>query len=352
MPLILGTLAILFIVATVLPLWKHEAWWVRIFDFPRAQVAVGGCLVTAAYLAFLSPRTPVEMGLLAALVVCAAYQTWKMMPYTPLHPRQVRSARAGSQPSGRISVIIANVLMENREAGRFVRMVREHDPDVLLTVETDHWWVDRLSVLDGSYPFSVKVPLPNTYGMVLHSRLEIVDAEVRHLVDASIPSIHARIKLAEGPTVRLHCLHPRPPGPTADENTIERDAEILLVGKEARTAGEPTIVMGDLNDVAWSYTTTLFQRVSGLLDPRVGRGMFNTYHAGNPLARWPLDHLFHSNHFELVRIERLPAWGSDHFPILIRLQYSTKAVELHEVPDVTRADRLEASAKIEQAYDD
>ena len=88
------------------------------------------------------------------------------------------------------------------------------------------------------------------------------------------------------------------------------------MGKECRQQQRPAVVAGDLNDVAWSHTTRLFQRISALLDPRVGRGLFSTFHAKYPMLRWPLDHVFASTHFYLETLERLPKFGSDHFPIL------------------------------------
>jgi endonuclease/exonuclease/phosphatase (EEP) superfamily protein YafD len=122
----------------------------------------------------------------------------------------------------------------------------------------------------------------------------------------------------------------------------------VLVGRWiAKQNGAPAIVAGDLNDVAWSATTQLFLRLSGLLDPRMGRGFYNTYNARNPLVRWPLDHLFHSNHFRLVNLQRCADIGSDHFPVLVELSYEPEAPAEQPESQAAPADQEEAVKRLE-----
>ena len=119
------------------------------------------------------------------------------------------------------------------------------------------------------------------------------------------------------------------------------------MGRKAKESGKPTIVAGDLNDVAWSHTTGLFQKISGLLDPRIGRGFYNTFHARYPAIRFPLDHVFVSESFRLVRLEKLPDMGSDHFPMYVELSYEPQNREENKKnkPDADTEDKKEAEEK-------
>ncbi len=347
LPLVLSVVALLVVVATALPLIRADAWWIRVFDFPRSQVLLLGLGVLAAGAFAWEWTHPLHAGAAVLLLLALVFQATRIYPYTPVAPRQVRTALRPA-PEATVSLMVANVLMSNRDADRLLRLVRHVDPDLLLTLEPDAWWAARLRVLQATHPHTVEEPLDNRYGMLLHSRLRLVDPEVKHLIADDVPSFHTQVRLPNGQAVWLHGLHPEPPSPTEADRSTERDAELLLVGRAVQNREAPTIVAGDLNDVAWSHTTTLFRKISGLLDPRRGRGFFNTFHAQLPLLRWPLDHVFHSHHFTLVDVRRLPAFGSDHFPVYVKLYLEPGAEALQEAPEANNEDRREAREKIEK----
>jgi endonuclease/exonuclease/phosphatase (EEP) superfamily protein YafD len=101
-----------------------------------------------------------------------------------------------------------------------------------------------------------------------------------------------------------------------------------------------------MNDVGWSHTSELFRKVSGLLDPRRGRGLYATFHAKYPFLRYPLDHLFHSEEFRLVSMTVLDDVGSDHFPLLVVLSYEPERKNEQEVPQMQPGDHELAREKI------
>jgi endonuclease/exonuclease/phosphatase (EEP) superfamily protein YafD len=223
----------------------------------------------------------------------------------------------------------------------------------MLFVETDPWWAERLdAAFAASHPHAIRCPIANTYGMLLHSRLPLENPKLDFLLQEDIPSMQARVVLPDGHRVWLNGVHPRPPAPGEADESLERDAELLLVGRRVADSAIPVVVCGDLNDVAWSHTTRLFQKTSRLLDPRKGRGFINSFHARIPVLRWPLDHFFHSDHFHLVKMCRLPYTGSDHFPVQVILRIERGAAEEQEAPQADVKDREEARAVIAEAREE
>jgi endonuclease/exonuclease/phosphatase (EEP) superfamily protein YafD len=345
---VLLTIGAVLVAATLLSRIRSSLWWVRFTDFPRLQIAVGLMVTLTVYILLFGVRWELEALVIAAMAVALGYQLYRIFPYMPGAPKQVvRTTQV--DPSRVIKLLISNVLMENRRVDDFLRLIGETDPDVVLAVETNSWWDEKLKVLDDAYPLSVKQPQENYYGMHLFSRLELVSPELRFLVEEEIPSVKTGVRLRTGEVINFYGVHPRPPDPGQD--TEERDAEILIVAREVKADGKPSIIAGDLNDVAWSRTTWLFQRIGEMLDPRRGRGMYSTFHAGYPMLRWPLDHIFHESSFVLVRLERLRSIGSDHFPVLAELQYQPLVAEQQEAPEADAEDRAEAQEKIDNGVE-
>ncbi|WP_180037982.1 endonuclease/exonuclease/phosphatase family protein [Acinetobacter sp. YH16052] len=346
---VIQILAIIVIWLSFWSLIPRDEWWIRGADFPRLQILVLGFIAFILFLLVDHPWNWLNQLLFVGLMAALAYQLKMVLPYTFIWKKQVKQVKQDQlDPQRQISLVVSNVLTTNTKYHLLIEQIQIHQPDLVLTLETDQNWQNALSVIEADYPYRVPVPLDNLYGMHLYSKLELSETEVKFILSDEIPSIHTTVILRSGQPVQLYCLHPKPPSPTEAKDSTLRDAELLIVGDQIKDLDESCIVMGDLNDVAWSRTTRLFQRISGLLDPRVGRHYVNTFHADYPFFRWSLDHVFHSTDFALVHMERLPHVGSDHFPVFLVLQTGRVFEHIQEELEQTDKDEQEAQKAIEE----
>ena len=326
---------------TIWGLLPLDNWWVRGVEFPRIQIMFLGLAAWLGMVIFWSDWQLGQWLLFIVLSSALAFQLRMVLPYTILWKKEVLTAK--DMPNGhahQLKIMVSNVLTPNDETQKLVELVKDKRPDILITLETDKKWEKALNQIEANYPYTVKVPLDNLYGMHLYSKLELIDPEVKYLMIDDIPSIHTQLRLQGGQVIWLYCLHPMPPSPTEADKSTTRDAELLMVGKHIKENKQTAILAGDLNDVAWSKTTRRFQRISGLLDPRIGRHFINTFHVKYPFLRWALDHIFHSACFTVVDIKRMPSIGSDHFPVMTTLQY-----------DPEQASKQQSNAPTEKAED-
>ncbi len=347
MDIFLKILSGIILLFSLIPLVRHNHWSFRIFEFPRIQKWTINLIIAIAYIFFLDISSSLDWLFIFLLTVNFIYLSFQIFPYLVIAPKQIQTAK--KQEKVTINLLIANVYQDNQQFEKLIDLVKEIKADIVLLVETNQVWKEKcLQGFGDKYNYQIIEERENTYGMMIFSKFKLENSEVRHLIKAEIPSITTDVILSNNRKIKFYALHPEPPVPKENPNSTDRDAEILMIGKEAAKEELPIIVAGDLNDVAWSYTSNLFQKISGLLDPRRGRGLFSSFHANYPLFRWPLDHIFCSGHFRVKKMKRLKSIGSDHFPILISLHLHAIEDDSEEF-EVDHSDKVKAAEKIEAA---
>ena len=346
---IIGVIAVLF---TLAPFVAMDYWWIRIFDFPHTQLTIFTFVAWLIYFFRFDIRSWRDYAFVLILAGCFIFQLMKIYPYTPFSPYEI-GENEKVDPFNSVSILVANVLQKNTRSELLLAEILRRKPNLVVLTETNEHWRREVSAgLRDRYPYKIEIPLNNTYGMLLYSNYELENPEVRYLVDDSIPSIHSILILPSGKKVQVRAIHPTPPMPQHNPSSADRDAEMMKVAKLVKEAKIPVIVTGDFNDVAWSKTTSLFQEVSGLLDPRKGRGFYNTYNADSWIMRWPLDHLFVSEEFRVMELLRGNDIESDHFPLYALLILEPKGAENQDQEEPSNQEMEEANEQIQNEVEE
>lgn len=340
------------IIATVLlPFVKHDYWIFRICEYPRSQKLVISLALTAALIGFGDYSIFSHHLTITVLVLVNGYLMYLIWPYLPLAKKEMKAVRE-TEPDNSLSLYTCNVLQDNRNYQALILQVNQLNPDLIFLVETDQGWATAMgTALSKKYPYALKEPLDNTYGLLFYSRFPIFNGQINYLVEEDVPSIAAEVELPSFQRIKIWGLHPKPPVPGEDDRSTAKDKELMKIAFLAEKEKLPVIVMGDLNDVAWSYVTDLFRKTSGLLDPRRGRGFYSTFSAKYWFMRFPLDYIFSSADFGLESMKRMPQMGSDHFPMFISLQYNPSLEKIQEMPEANPEERKEAMKKLYNATD-
>ena len=326
---LLGCALVLALGVSLAPFVATKWWLVRLLDFPRLQFAI----VTLALLLLLplfARRHPgTVLALALAGLVALGGDVAVLWPYRGLGP-EIRTG-ASCPEDRRLTVMIANVLLTNRQSQTLLDEVRAEKPDVFLAMEVDDWWDRTLEPLAEEMPETAKRITGSYYGIRLFSRLPLVSPEIRFLAGRDTPSVVTGIRLRDGGTFTFLGLHPRPPLP--GQSALPRDAELYAAGQLLRERGGPAVLAGDLNATPWEDAVERLRRISGLLDPRRGRGFVHSFDARSWWAKWPLDQVFHGPAFSLLSLARLAPIGSDHDPVLARLCHDPDARPLSAPPE-------------------
>lgn len=312
MPVFFLVLSGLLIILSILPFIRCQHWIFRVAEFVKIQLLVLQ-VPTVAWGFYVMTASPWVWAVQISQMLLIAYHIFILVRYTKFWRN--KKYEKGNNASDSIKMISCNVLQFNHQHDRFIKLVQQEQPQIFLTMESDGNWEKALRVLECDYPQTVKVTLDNTYGMHFYTKLKVNKSQVHYFVANDVPSIEAELETADGHRFIFFAVHPPPPSPTEEENSKERDGDLLSVAKRVRDYKMPVVVTGDFNNVAWARSSVLFKKTSQLIDARIGRGILSTFHASYWFFRVPLDLLFHSPNVFIDQLLIYPSVGSDHFPM-------------------------------------
>ncbi|MDB5242881.1 MAG: endonuclease, partial [Spirosoma sp.] len=156
------------------------------WDFPHLQVFVLTVSGLAAWFAlghsWQWPLVLLPVGLITAIL----YQVWLIVPYTWLHTKEVPSRKnlvnqSATNPNT-IRLLSANVYQENTKMPDVLRLIKKHQPDLVLLLETNETWKQAMQPVEATYPHQILCPLENMYGLLFYSRFPMLSHELRFLV--------------------------------------------------------------------------------------------------------------------------------------------------------------------------
>ncbi len=293
------------VIANLTPLAARHGWVFELATHFRVQyVAVDALLVLAC--AFL--RKPIWC---VALAACAAFSVRPVLPYVAFGHASAATAAAHGPT---IKLLSANVFFKNHSATRLLEIVREESPDVVLLLEYTPEWAQMVGELRTAYPHRLEVPTGSPYGLALFSRYELDGVEAFALGEKT--AIEARVRTPSGPLemIGVHLF-----APTSSWRSERRNRQLDdLAARVAHVSG-PLVVVGDFNITPYSPFFEDWLAQTGLTDTRRGRDLSPSWPTQLPLAAIPIDHCAVSREVTIVGHRELPAFGSDHYPILAEL---------------------------------
>ncbi|MGE0131953.1 MAG: endonuclease/exonuclease/phosphatase family protein [Blastocatellales bacterium] len=309
---------------------------------PKAALVYIVVFTVAAYLAKMHPffeltahfRLQYLIGSIVVAAMLAVWRAWRAVAVAlvcatlnaaSVLPLYFSPETAGASPPQRsLRLLLSNVLTSNTQRTALIELARAEQPDLLIVQEVSEEWVKDLNILRDQLPHSIAEPRDDNFGIAVYSRIPFVEAKVVTLIDASLPSILARINL-NGQTVSILTTHPTPPVGSY-ELFFLRNAQLREAATLMRQTPEPKLLIGDLNTTVWSPYFSQLTRESGLRDGRRGFGVIPTWPADfrTPLLRIPIDHCLVSPDIRVVNIGAGPRIGSDHLPLIVDLAIPAK----------------------------
>lgn len=229
-----------------------------------------------------------------------------------------------TRPSGGIEIMLSNILTSNDCYDSVKEEIKKYNPDLVILQEVDDIWINQMSSLRQAYPCGIDCSRTDNYGLSVYSKvpLENVSIEYYSYQATFVPYIIFEC-IIDGQKVRFMTLHTIPPF-NARQAVIRND-QLKFIVSWVRASTVPTVVVGDLNVSPFSIYYKQMVKEAGLIDSRKGHGVYPSWPAHIKIfPGTAIDHILHTKELKTTELVTGKYVGSDHFPIIARIELANK----------------------------
>lgn len=269
------------------------------------------------------PQYLILSGLILIVFVVLKNPTWiwvsalcvgvNLVAIVPWYLPPVQPSMSVSVP---LRVLSANINIRNRNYDAVRSLIRSERPDLFVLIEVNRGWLNAMDELKAEYPYSLKSPNADRFGIALYSAFPLKNAVVQEFQAADVPAIATTV-IKDGQPITAIAIHPPPPISTKLFNLRNRDLQI--VSDYVRHITKPVVLVGDFNASIWSPFFQQFAQRSQLKNTRRGFGILPTWSTDMPVFYTPIDHCFVSSGIQVRNSKTVASIGSDHLPIVADL---------------------------------
>ena len=213
-----------------------------------------------------------------------------------------------------LTLLHANVLAGNTDAGRLLAHIEREQPDLVFVQELTDDHVRLFKPLASEFPYHLSEPHSDPFGIGVWSKLPFQSATIIESPPRKLPSLEIAV-IFDGAPITLLSTHPVPP--VGAGTMSERNAQLEFVAGLARANSGSTVVIGDLNITPWAAHYQAFENQSRLRNVQRGYGIKPSWPLFLPIAMIPIDHALASDDLVATDVRTLGSVGSDHLPLLV-----------------------------------
>ncbi len=307
--LTLATQVLLAAAALVSLLLSAHLWSADMANFLRPHMVLAGAGLLV--FGFALPSRWTRAG--GVLALAAAAVPFFLLP-----------APAPSATGTPISVVSANIYVDNPDPSGFLAMPEVASADIVVLQEMTPLWQDAL-VASGLWPYESSRDLETNTDMKLFSRFPVADERTVSPQSTDTGgrfSVRYEVLVGERKVVvyAVHPQTPRTPSMWRERSAYLRDLAEALKSESPET---PVIVAGDWNTPSWSpffrdlLSSTGYRTTESRWWPSPTR--FSTRYGSVTQLGTPIDRIIVSPSVGLEDLSMGPAFGSNHLPVIVRL---------------------------------